>query len=126
MKDFSDLNIPKFSTKFWLTAIRYKEAYKILRDSKGLNDKLFNAKSSQNADFLAIRNMYEEQMQERDQMILERDKEIIKQKAENLRFKLFLIAAHRPLFRLTSAAPSSLPHAAAFIGMRRQNGILFG
>jgi len=64
---------------------RYPEAYKILRESKDFNDALFSSKSYDNAGLFSIRNMYREELKERDLIILEREKELVFEKAKRLR-----------------------------------------
>lgn len=71
---------------------RYNEAYQVLRESKALYDNTFSTKSYHNAGLLGIRNMYKEELEERDKIILERDKELIKQNAKILRIRLIFLA----------------------------------
>ncbi|ANQ51529.2 tetratricopeptide repeat protein [Flammeovirga sp. MY04] len=72
---------------------RYKEAYDVLRASKKVNDEIFSTKSYQNAGLLGIRNRYLEELKERDHIILERDNELIHQKAENLQYRIIVVVA---------------------------------
>lgn len=71
---------------------RYVEAYQILRESKEIYDNTFSTKSYQNASLLGIRNMYKEELEARDKIILERDKELIQQKAQMLTIRLVFLA----------------------------------
>lgn len=70
---------------------RHDEAYQILRESKELYDNTFSTKSYQNAGLLGIRNMFKEELEERDKIILERDKELIEQKAKTLRIRMIFL-----------------------------------
>ncbi|MDO6760455.1 hypothetical protein Q4566_09625 [Tamlana sp. 2_MG-2023] len=70
---------------------RYMEAYVVLRESKEIYDNTFSTKSYQNAGLLGIRNMYKEELEERDKIILERDKELIQQKAQILTIRLVFL-----------------------------------
>ena len=71
---------------------RYAEAYQVLRESKEIYDNTFSTKSYHNAGLLGIRNMYKEELQARDKIILERDKELIQQKSEVLIIRMVLLA----------------------------------
>jgi DNA-binding CsgD family transcriptional regulator len=70
---------------------RYADAYQVLRESKELYDNTFSTKSYQNAGLLGIRNMYQEELEERDKIILERDKELIQQKAKVLTIQMVFL-----------------------------------
>lgn len=70
---------------------RYEEAYGILRQSKKLSDELFSTNGFQNAEVFDIRNNYIDEVEERDRIILERDKELILHKSKILRIRLVLI-----------------------------------
>lgn len=72
---------------------KYKEAYRILTEAKELNEELFSTKGFQNSGILNIRNTYREKIIERDRIILKRDKELIQQKASNLRIRMFLMGS---------------------------------
>ncbi|MDE5419560.1 tetratricopeptide repeat protein [Labilibaculum sp. DW002] len=72
---------------------KYQEAYQVLSQAKELNDELFSTKGFQNSGVLDIRNTYKEKLDERDRIILERDKELIEQKASNLRIRMFLMGS---------------------------------
>ena len=70
---------------------KFAEAYQALIEAKALNEEMFSAKGLQNRGLFDIRNMYQEEVEQRDRIIQERDNELILQKAENLRIKLILI-----------------------------------
>lgn len=70
---------------------RYAEAYQVLRESKEIYDNTFSTKSYQNAGLLGIRNMFKEELEERDKIILERDKELIQQKTKVLTIRMLFL-----------------------------------
>lgn len=70
---------------------KYIKAYQVLRESKNIYDDTFSTKSYQNAGLLGIRNMYKEELEERDKIILERDKELIHQKAQMLTIRMIFL-----------------------------------
>ncbi|MBD0404212.1 tetratricopeptide repeat protein [Flammeovirga sp. EKP202] len=71
--------------------LKFEEAYQVMKESKKVNDELFSTKSDQNAGLLAIRNKYREELKERNQLLLQKDNELINQKAKNLQNHILLI-----------------------------------
>lgn len=71
---------------------KYAEAYDILNEAKALGEEIYSTKGMHNQGFLDIRNMYKEEVVERDKIILQRESELHQQKADNLRIRMILVA----------------------------------